>query len=338
MGPRKIVWLVAVLAAAVLIAFLSRQKGEVRGEGLDKPLLTLEDVRGVDRVELRKKTLREPLVLVRGEGEAWVLPAEKNFPVDGMTLTRMFDNLTTARRERIAGTRNEDLADLGIGPDAGTLLLQGNGQTVAEVSLGEERPSGGQYVALRGKAPAWLLAKSIHAPWDVEGWLLKTLLDLPPEDVRAVESFQGPTSLFRAERGKDDAIAVAGLQAGEETESPAASAVFSALQGLRFEKKYVPGASEVSAAQPERRVKFELKDGRAIEVSISATPAPAKGEGTRIYLVQIAPTVPEGFGNAAASQAMAELRRIMADWHFTVPEYVAQKFLKERKDLVTAKK
>lgn len=337
---RRVIILVVILGVAAAVSYWGKRPAVVVDEfpGVGKPLFTLEEVGRLTRLEVKGKNSTDAVVVERKDDGRWLVASQDNFPADGGVLTRFFDNLTESRRERLVSSRDEDLQELGLDSGAARVALFARDEAVGEIVMGENRPSGGQFVAIDGKVPAWLMGRALHVPFEGAEWELKTLVDVKSEEVTRVESRLGDNTFFVVTRDEKDTITVEGLGESEEVEANAARGVTRALEALRYTKKSKLADLDASrkGAISEREVVLGLRDGRSYTVEVASFQE--SKDAAKQYLLAVRETVPAGHGDAAVIQEAEQLGALMDLWRFEVSDYIAKKFLSERKDLVTQKK
>jgi hypothetical protein len=283
-------WLFAALAAALgVYVYLAEVRGGERRERTQQAAARLLSFPAASATEL---VIARPdaRIVCRKEPDRWRIVAPIRADADETTLTRLLEDIGSARIERSLSNRSEDLAAYGLTHPV--LLMVAAGSRRQSFRIGRASPTG-EFVFVRREqpgAPVLLVERRLRQAAE------KTLTDLreksvftfAPEDVTAVDFVRHGrrVRLVRAPTGTGEAQA--GWQITEPLPARADRGLvdrhLELLSGLRaedFVSETQAGRTRYGLAVPWGSARFALKGGRAEMLSLGSKTV--EGALTRWY-------------------------------------------------------
>jgi hypothetical protein len=345
-SPKRLFVLLALALAVTGGAFwLSSQRTLRRDPDYGTPVLPglaaeLDAVTSVRLVGAGNRTL---VTLTRGDGR-WVV-GEAGYPADTVRVRRLLVALgelhvvepKTEDPARYPTLAVEDVED----PKAQSLRLELRGpREPLALIVGHAAAGLGAYVRVPGQRQALEARPALDVARAPRDWLARTIVDLAPARVQAVEVERSDATPWRAVKAARDAahFEVPGLPKGRELSSAgAADAAGGALGNLEFDevRRAEPAAEH---SRPQRAVV------RCFDGLVVALEGRADGEARWIRLAasfdaELAARFPPAAGQAApgGEQVRAEAERITATargWEYRVPAYRYDAIFRRRDELL----
>ncbi len=297
MNTKGLIAVVGVLG--VLAAGLWWSSGRESAGGADpdswagKKLLAPEVLGAATEIELAAADGSK--VVLRKEGENWVLPEYFGLPADFGKLSSFTRTLLEADVDRHVTSNPERIGRLELG--ANTVRLLGAEGPVWELETGARGASAGQYVRIGKGESVYLTAASLYVDANEKNWARKQPLEFAEAEVARVEiALEGETVVFARE---SEGAEFAGVDFAENEKAKAAevSRLVRNLVSARFADAVEAGDEDAVAARENAvPVSLELFDGRKFSLEIGRRPAAVKsaehGNGEEVELADA--------GNAAA--------------------------------------
>lgn len=277
MKLRTLLITVGVLAALSLVAFFLRrppapQKADARiGQSLVDSA-TIEKA-----AKLRVSDQGKSVLLSRAGDGKWHVNTYYDLPADFSKLSRFTGDLVDAKIDRLVTSNPERISRLEF-KETKLELLDTADKPLWAVTLGKNADSGGRFVRFGDEQKAYLANLQAWIDADSKNWADAQLIDTKPDDVAKIEipvADGAPVVLTRAK--KEDAWAVAELDANHKLKADKASSVLSSLTGLRFSETVDPTDPGVAIAKQHLRTfKLTRFDGRTITIAIGRKPEEKK--------------------------------------------------------------
>lgn len=266
--------LAALLAslAAVWVASLRAPEAVSASPGPLAPGLS-EVLDSVSQVRLLAAGDETLATLERGKG-GWGLAEKHGYPVELDTLRNLLSAIASAQRVEAKTALAERYSQLGVedvsAPDArGVRIDITTPQRMFSVIVGDNPVRGaGTYVRIADQAQSWLVDKSIAIERKPANWLMKQIIDVGANRVRAVSitPVEGPAfGLTRSDGDPASDFTLQGVPRGREVApNYEREALAGLLSGLSFEDVFV--ASEQAAPEQTQVALFSLDDGRRVQI------------------------------------------------------------------------
>lgn len=263
---------VLVLAAAIWVSSSRAPESASTSPGPLAPGLS-KMLDQVTQVRIRAAG-DEVLATLEQDENGWVLREKNDYPVDLDQLRSLLSNIGIAQRieaktampERYAQLGVEDVrsADArGVAVDIVTL------QTRVSYVFGDNPVRGtGTYVRVDGENQSWLVDKAIAVERKPANWLIKRIIDVGANRVRAVSviPIEGPAfGLERVEGDPASDFSLQGVPPGRNVaKNYEREALAGLLSGLAFDDVFA--ASDYSIPEKTRVMVFLFDDGRRLRI------------------------------------------------------------------------
>jgi len=228
-------------------------------------------------LEIRR---HDATLLVRRDGERWLLPERNNYPIREAKLRELLTGLSELRLMEPRGSDPANFARLGVddpqspGSTASHLrLLDAQGAPIISVTLGRRRVrTQGNipetiYIRRAGDAEAWAAEGRIPLDGDAAAWMERDVANFPAERLlRASINRLGtePLTLVRAAPG-----APMLLVTPPEPATPNPSALDEVTRGLEY-LTFIDALPEAqNHGTPLGEARFELTGGLTIQIRCS---------------------------------------------------------------------
>ncbi|MFU8821057.1 MAG: DUF4340 domain-containing protein [Gammaproteobacteria bacterium] len=325
-----------ILALATLLAILFAwvlQRGPLPGAP-GQPLLPqlapqLNDVRAL----VIEPAAGEAFRLERS-ADGWRAPAKNGYRVDMGKVRRLLSRLADARvvetKTAIPALHDRlGVEDVAGRPGSGVLLGVDGIEEIPPIFIGQRETRGltGTYVRLAGDPTALLVDQDLQLERTVVDWLDREVLDIPPEDIAALQISRPDGETLRIERDDLDIFRIANMPEGFRPSGPtAAESVARALAGLRLDdvRPLDGGLPE----QPPTLATFSVRDGLTIEARSWETDSPTEGA---TYWVAFSAAADGGEDTAARAQALNER---LGPWLYRLPAWKHEQLTRRLADLV----
>jgi hypothetical protein len=346
MSPKRLFVLLALALAVVGGAFwLSSQRTLRRDPGYGAPVLPglAAELDAVTQLRLVGAGNRALVTLDRVAGR-WVV-TEAGYPADGQRVRRL---LVALGELHVLEPKTEDPARYGAlgvedveDPKAQSVRveLRGPREPVA-LLVGRAAAGQGAFVRVPGQRQALEARPGLDVARAPRDWLARTIVDLAPERVHAVEIERREAPPWRAVKAAREAahFDVPGLPKGRELASlGAADAAGSALGHLEFDE--VRHAADATARGRPERATVRCFDGLVVTLE-----GRSDGEARWITLAasydpSLAARFPPAAGQpaAGAEAVRAEAMRLNAsahDWEYRLAPYRFDAIFRRRDEVL----
>ena len=279
----------------------------------------------------------EPFRLERG-ADGWRAPARDGYRVDMGKVRRLLSRLAEARvvatKTAIPALHDRlGVEDVAGRPGSGVLLSVEGIEEIPAIFIGQRETRGltGTYVRLAGDPTALLVDQDLQPDRTVVDWLDREVLDIPPEDIAALQISRPDGETLRIDRDELDIFRIADVPEGFRPSGPtAAESMARALSALRLDD--VRAMDGGPPEQPPTRATFRLRDGLTIEARSWETDSPA--EGTTHW---VAFSATAGDGEAPAGDAAARTQALnerLGRWLYRLPAWKHEQLTRRLTDLV----
>ncbi|HVT71644.1 MAG TPA: DUF4340 domain-containing protein [Lacunisphaera sp.] len=208
---------------------------------------------------------------------AWHVADYYDFPADFAKLSRLIDDLTSARIQRLVTSRPDRLERLEF-KDSAITLLDAAGKDLWQVTLGKNAEGGGRFLRYNTEQKGYLANLTSYLDTDPKGWADTALLNLQADDLAGVElSFADGRIVAATRAKKGDPWTSAGAPAGKQLKSATINSVIGNLAPLRFtDTKALDDADALAAKAHSRTVKLTTFDHKAYTVALGRKPEEKK--------------------------------------------------------------
>ncbi len=333
MNARHVALLTGLAALAVALAWILGGRGsDGDGPAREASLLPAlqEAVNDVTAITIQPGD-EESFRIERSDG-AWVVPGRHGYRADAGAVRRLVLRLAQARilETKTANPALYDrlgVADPGDGEGAGIGVLLEGVAGIAPVVVGDRESPGGRgtYVRRADEATAWLVDQVITVETADIDWLDREIMDVPAEEVKALEIRHPDGEVLAVQRDGDSGqLVLARLPEGRELSGPTAPAALArALAGLRLED--VRPAAGLEAADEPVTALFTLSDGTVITAQTRAL------EGTPWTVFAVEPGADDD-GEAAVDASVLATR--VSGWAYALPAWKAEQLTRRTEDLL----
>lgn len=307
---------VAVLATAV---FLYRAE-QTRYTSADGELLFPELASQLDditRIELRRGTEQQITLVQTASG--WGVEERKGYPANRKNIRRLLVNLGEMQLEEPKTASPERHTALAVGDPQQdgnarlVRLLDGNGNAVAEVILGNTARGRGQYLRLPDSNQSWLGSESLSFGVSFSEWLDRKLLDINQTEVQRLDMQPASGREYSVLRTDNGSLKLEPeAPAGKRIKPGMLNRLTAVLQNLSADDVHMqaPRAGDWATAR------HTLSSG--VVITLSSQPRPA--DTNLPALLQISAQATDEADEAAIQRA-AELNARLSGWVFEIPNH-----------------
>lgn len=369
MGKRTLTMLVALTAVVVIAGALAWQRREAAvAAGTETARVFPElasSINDVTRVVVRSAD--GEVVLVR-DGETWAVESKGGYPADVEPIRKALIGLVQLETVEAKTADPERWSKLGLedvdaeGSSSKEIALSGADGAIAALVVGKPRAGAGAvdelYVRKPGEDQTWLVAGELALPTGPEGWLDRTITEIPRDRVHAVTFTRPDGETLRVERESTDQKNWTVVDLGER-ELKNATIANSLGNGLEFlELTDVRPIGEVDFTSDWLAdARFECWNGLVVvartkdvdgtawarfeasyDPMVVRDPTPAgdetAGDETTVdEAPEAGPASGEAEAEAVRAEA-AELNAVLGRWAYALPQYNRTALTKRMKDLV----
>jgi hypothetical protein len=309
---------VALIAAGVALAgagvWLVSRHGTDVASGAPAQVLRLapDELNAVTRLRIAKGDGSH--ATLTHDGSRWIV-AERGYPADTGQVRKLLLDLASLKTEEQKTSDPALYAKLGVEDPSGVstastgldIDLQGKTQRLI---VGKTSGTQSVYVRVAGEAQSLLVSPQVTADADPRHWLDRSLLDVAPEQVGAIEIKVPGTpdySIKRAAAGAAADFDVTPVPKGRKLADPAAPASqAAALAALQLDDVRKAGTGTAAATA---QAVFHTHDG------LTLTLGGIKDGELRYITVAASATAP------AAQERARDLNARLAGWEFELPGY-----------------
>ena len=321
MSNGKILGFVVVLAIGAAASLMMEKKGDTKiHQAVGSSLLSGEAIGSIHEMTLREGD--ESVLLKKGEKGGWSLPREEGFAASAEKVIKLLEGLSENKIVRHVSSSKKAWEKLEIKGDK-VITLKGDKGFELSLILGKNRQKGGQYLAKGGKEDTYLVEKSLLLETKSSAFWYKTLASLDKDKVKSVVFSD---SLQFSREKKEASFVLKGLKDNEKLKESEIGRLAGLLSDVSFTGKDKRSQSYNSALEKARPLRIETFEGGVFTVKIVRLSVPKgddKGEFENKYYFYVK-------GEKATD-------KLMDVWQFEISEYVANNFLKERRDFVENK-
>lgn len=279
MKLRTLLIVVATLAVLSAAVFLARRPSAAPSTDarLGQPIVagsTLEQA-----TQLRVSDQGKSVTLARQSDGTWRVTNYHDLPADFTKLTRLTDELATAKLDRLVTSNPDRIARLEF-KDTKIELLDAAQKPLASVTLGKTADSGGRFLRFADEPKAYLASLNAWLDAEPKNWADPTLVNLKPEEISKIEltfaSSQAPSVTFTRAK-KEDPWTTSQLPANHTVATEKLTSLLSALTNLRFSDTLELTDPQVAEAKPHARtVKLTTFDNKTLTFTLTRKPESKK--------------------------------------------------------------
>ncbi len=279
MNLRNLSLTVAVLAVLCAVAwFFQRPTPPASADArIGQPVLAPALANSAVRFKLTDQG--RTVELVRAADGTWTVPGYHDFPADFAKFSRLIDDLTAAKIQRLVTTRPERLTRLEF-KDSTLGLLDATGKDLWQVTLGKTADGGGRFLRYGTESKGYLANLSIYLDGDPKGWADATLLNLKPDDIAQIEvgfSEAGAPAVTARRAKKEEAWTAANPPTGKRLKADRFTSLLSSVTNLRFTDTTAPDDANAAAARAHSRtLKLTTFDGKSYTITLGRKPEEKK--------------------------------------------------------------
>jgi len=262
----------AVLSAVVF--FVQRPAPPPSADArIGQPLAAAATLGGAAKVRVSDQG--KSVVLVKQADGSWRVPGYYDLPADFAKLSRLVDDLTSARLQRLVTANPERIARLEF-KDSQVAFLDAADKELWSVTLGRSAENGGRFVRFGDEQKAYLASLNTTLDAEAKNWADSQLLNLKADDVARIEiSFpDDPAKTVIATRArKEDAFAAEKAPDGQKLKIDAINNLLNSVTTLHFSDTSDPAAPDAVAAKEHlRNIKLVTFDGKTVTIAIGRKP------------------------------------------------------------------
>ena len=279
MNLRNLSLTVAVLAALCAVAwFLQRPAAPASADArIGQPVLAPALASSAVRFKLTDQG--RTVELTRADDGTWIVPGYHDFPADFTKFSRLIDDLTTAKIQRLVTTRPERLARLEF-KDTTLALLDAAGKELWQITLGKIADGGGRFLRHGTEQKGYLANLTLYPDSEPKNWADTTLLNLKPDDIAAVEigfAEAGAPAVTARRAKKEETWAASDAPAGKRLKAERVTSLLSSITNLRFTDTTAPDdANAVAARAHSRTLKLTTFGGKTHTITLGRKPEEKK--------------------------------------------------------------
>lgn len=306
MNLRNLSLTVAVLAALCAVAwFLQRPATPASADArIGQPVLFPALASSAVRFKLTDQG--RTVELTRAADGTWIVPGYHDFPADFTKFSRLIDDLTTAKIQRLVTTRPERLARLEF-KDTTLALFDATGKELWQVTLGKTADSGGRFLRHGAEPKGYLANLTLYPDSEPKNWADTTLLNLKPDDIAAVEigfAEAGAPAVTVRRAKKEEPWAASDTPAGKRLKAERVTSLLSSITNLRFTDTTAPDDANATAARTySRTLKLTTFGGKSCTITLGRKPEEKKPKAA---VPAGEPTTPPAASSTAAPASAAK--------------------------------
>lgn len=197
------------------------------------------------------------VTLTRQSDGSWRVTDYYDLPADFAKLSRLIDDLTSTKIQRLVTARPDRLERLEF-KDTAITLLDAAGKEQWHLTLGKNAEGGGRFLRYGTEQKGY---QASLTPWldpEPKNWADPVLLNLKPDEIARVElSFADGGSVAASRTKKEDVWTAAGAPEGKRLQAGKITSLLGNLAPLRFSDTTAPDdANAVAARAHSRTVKL----------------------------------------------------------------------------------
>jgi len=246
-----------------LVAWVNRSSDELDAFRPTEPLLEV-NVADVDQLIIDEQG--KPSLVIKREGEQWVLPATGGFPVSVKQLDGFLKKLLAAKLSWPVGRTRVAARQLKVGEDEfeRKIRLLNKDRVLGEIYLGSSPGFRKVHARLDGAANTYAIDfNAFDAPTNPADWYDRDLLRLADADLERID--MGSYALIRSENGFE----LEGLASDKQTNKARADQVVRAVTTLGFmDELGEKGQETFERSELVLQFKVKPKDGEPIEYTV----------------------------------------------------------------------
>jgi hypothetical protein len=339
-----------LVVIAVLLHFYNDRSGSQQDPMLQKSLMNTDLVERIDEIVIETPEAELHLAKV---SEGWVLKDRDDYPVDMKALFELLDKMTHYRPATVITRDAERLAHFKLQSatetdDADTIgkriSFRESNRTLFSILIGRHREAAGAtglsqpdgtYIRIGDETAVYLIKENLQIDPDSTDWIRKTLIGIEQEQIKAIR-FETPTARFAFERDRpDDELVIPHHSERETIDSWERSTVLNALKSFEIDDiiRRNPEMEKEMTLQAEVTVeRFDQSVFRFQLMSRNQKPPLSEGEETTSYYLTILPST-----DPVSRDHWSQLYYLSEKWLFTLSEWKAKQWLKQREDFIKPK-
>ncbi len=274
MKIKTLVVIVAILAAVSLgVHFLNRPAEPAAADArIGASVLNAQAVEGAAKIRLSDQG--KTVELAKAADGSWRVVSYHDLPADFKKLSRLIDDLTKAKIERLVTSRSDRLSRLEF-KDTQVGLLDSGGKPIATISLGKSTESGsGRYLRFGDETKAYQAQLQFWLDVEARNWADAALLDFKTEDIAQVElALSGGARIVAKRAKKEDPFAAENPPAGKKLKAERIQSLLSTLSSLRFtDTSDLSDAAAIAAKKHAHTITLTSFDQKSITVAAGRKP------------------------------------------------------------------
>ncbi|HTL66644.1 MAG TPA: DUF4340 domain-containing protein [Lacunisphaera sp.] len=277
MNLRKLTLTVAILAVlSGVVWYLQRPSAPaVTDARVGQPVLAGDLATKAAKVRIADQG--KQVTLEHQADGSWHVADYYDFPADFAKLSRLIDDLTSAKIQRLVTSRPDRLERLEF-KDSSITLLDAAGKELWQVTLGKNAEGGGRFLRYGSEPKAYLANLTSYLDTDPKGWADTVLLNLKADELAGIElSFADGKTVAATRAKKDDPWTSAAAPAGKQLKAATIASLISNLTPLRFtDTKALDDPEAVAAKAHSRTVKLTTFDHKTYTVALGRKPEEKK--------------------------------------------------------------
>lgn len=278
MRLKTLILSVVVLAAlSAIVAFVRRPSGPTVADArIGQSLVDQNAIENAAKIRISDHG--RSVTLTRRPDSSWQVASYFDFPADFSKLSRLVNDLTDAKIERLVTTNPERIARLEF-KDTKIELLDAANQPLQAITVGKTAESGnGRFLQLGTEPKAYLATFSAWLDTEPKNWADTALVKMKPEDIATIEIpfSNGISAAFTREK-KDDPWKSDQAPSGQTVNADKLSTLLGSLTNVRFSDTAELSDPKVAEANAHpRAVKLTTFDGKTLSMTFARTPEQKK--------------------------------------------------------------
>ena len=356
MSKRNLI--IAALALAILAAiihFTVTPGNKKTDDKINLPIVQKELIELFTEIVIETN---ESTVHLKKQNDLWTISESDEFPASIKKLIELVDKLTsykissviTKDPKRLAHFKLKYKSESGAEESNGTqLTLKNKDQNLLKVLIGKKRQSkssspetqpqpGGTYIRIGDKKTVYIIKEDLELSADPEEWMKKTLFGLDKEQIKSIRYKKQKTEFILERESLDKELKIADMKKDEKMADYELSSLLSDLKAFKINKIIPASRYPEKELETKSTITITLFDTSTIDFQLlakekvdPATKTDKKAEKEYTYFITILPP-----SSPAAGSNWQSLIDLGKDRLFQLDEWQAKRWLKTKKDFVTA--
>ncbi|HTJ78967.1 MAG TPA: DUF4340 domain-containing protein [Rariglobus sp.] len=234
MKLKNILLVVGILAVLSGISLVLNKKNPPADEAdprVHQPLIASDTVNKAAAVRLTDKG---KTVLLKKQGDSWIVVSYHDLPADFSKLARFVQDLANAKIDRFVTSNPKRIENLEL-KDTKVALLDASDHPLVEITIGKYAEGGGRFLCFNDEPKVYLAPISAWIDTEPKNWANSELTHFSADEVAKVSlTFPdaSPVVFVRAKKG--ESFTAEKLPDGKQLKEATVTSLLGSLGGLRF--------------------------------------------------------------------------------------------------------